>query len=89
METRAWCSINLAGRSSRWLEHFVEFRPSVAEPFNRAMADAAFRAFDGFGRASGHPAKLNFGDFMAYGVAAIMRTPLPFKGRDFGLTDVM
>ena len=23
VETRAWCSINLAARSSSWLEHFV------------------------------------------------------------------
>lgn len=89
VETRAWCSINLAGRSSRWLEHFVEFRSGAVVPFSRAMADAAAHAFDRFGRASGHPAKLNFGDCMAYGVAAVLRAPLLFKGGDFGLTDVM
>jgi ribonuclease VapC len=53
------------------------------------MADAASRAFDAFGKASGHPAKLNFGDCMAYAVSAVMRAPLLFKGGDFGLTDVM
>src|SRR6266576_4053485 len=46
-------------------------------------------AFDRFGRAKGHPARLNFGDCMAYAVSAVMRAPLLFKGGDFGLTDVM
>jgi ribonuclease VapC len=46
-------------------------------------------SFDRFSRASGHPARLNFGDCMAYAVAAVMRAPLLFKGGDFGLTDVM
>jgi len=89
VETRGWCSINLAGRSSRWLEHFVEHRPGIVVPFSRAMADAASLAFERFGRASGHPARLNFGDCLAYGVAAVLRAPLLFKGGDFGLTDVM
>jgi ribonuclease VapC len=53
------------------------------------MADAASRAFVTFGRASGHPAKLNFGDCMAYAVSAVLEAPLLFKGRDFGHTDVM
>ncbi len=53
------------------------------------MADAAAGAFARFGRASGHPAKLNFGDCLTYGVSTVMRAPLLFKGSDFGLTDVM
>lgn len=51
------------------------------------MAAAAFGAFDRFSRARGHPAKLNFGDCMAYAVSEVMRAPLLFKGGDFGLTD--
>lgn len=89
VEARAWCSINLARRSSRWLELFVDSRPGVVLPFSREMADMATRAFDRFGRRSGHSARLNFGDCMAYAVAAVMRAPLLFKGGDFGLTDVM
>ena len=89
VETRAWCSINLPGRSSRWLEHFVESRLGAVVPFSREMADIASRAFATFGKASGHPARLNFGDCMAYAVSAAMRAPLLFKGEDFGLTDVM
>jgi ribonuclease VapC len=89
VETRAWCSVNLATRSSRWLEDLVEAGHGTVIPFSREMADAASSAFDRFGRARGHPAKLNFGDCLAYAVSAIMRAPLLFKGRDFGLTDVM
>lgn len=86
---RAWCSINLAGRASRWLEDFVDSGHGTVVPFSREMADAASRAFDRFGRAQGHPAKLNFGDCMAYAVSEVMRAPLLFKGGNFGLTDVM
>jgi ribonuclease VapC len=89
VETRAWCSINLAARSSIWLEDFVGSGHGAIVPFSRQMADAAARAFDRFGRASGHPARLNFGDSMAYAVSAVMPAPLLFKGGDFGLTDVM
>jgi ribonuclease VapC len=52
------------------------------------MADEASNAFAKFGKGSGHPARLNFGDCMAYAVAMVMRAPLLFKGSDFGLTDV-
>lgn len=89
VETRAWCSVNLSERSSRWLLRFIESRPGTVVPFSREMADAASGAFDRFGRMSGHPARLNFGDCMAYAVAAVMQASLLFKGGDFGLTDVM
>jgi ribonuclease VapC len=89
VETRAWCAINLAARASRWLEDFIEARQSAIVPFGHEMADTASRAFVRFGKASGHPARLNFGDCMAYAVSAVMRAPLLFKGGDFGLTDVI
>jgi uncharacterized protein with PIN domain len=47
-----------------------------AHPFSREMADVASSAFLRFGRASGHPAKLNFGDCMAYAVSVVTRAPL-------------
>jgi ribonuclease VapC len=87
VEARAWCSINLAERSSRWLEQFVDTESAIV-PFSREMADEASNAFAKFGKGSGHPARLNFGDCMAYAVAMVMRAPLLFKGSDFGLTDV-
>jgi len=89
VEVRAWCTINLARRSSRWLEHFIDADTTSVAAFSREMGDAASRAFATFGRGSGHPAKLNFGDCLAYAVASNLRAPLLFKGGDFGLTDVM
>lgn len=35
-----------------------------------------------------HPARLNFGDCMVYGVAKAEREPLLFKGNDFTQTDI-
>ena len=89
VETRLWCSANLTTHASDWLEDFIDEGPATIVPFGRAMADAASEAFTKFGRASGHPAKLNFGNCMAYAVSAVMRAPLLFKGADFGLTDVL
>jgi len=89
VEARLWCAVNLAGRTSRWLEEFVNDDEVSVIPFSRDMADAASRAFVTFGRASGHPARLNFGDCLAYSVSAVMRAPLLFKGGDFDQTDVL
>lgn len=89
VETRMWCAMNLAGRSSRWLEDFIDGDGVSVVPFSRDMADMASQAFATFGRGSGHAARLNFGDCMAYAVAMVMRAPLLFKGADFGQTDVM
>jgi ribonuclease VapC len=89
VETRLWCSTNLPARTSQWLEGFINEPRILVVPFSREMADVASRAFASFGRGSGHPAKLNFGDCMAYAVSAVMRAPLLFKGGDFGWTDVM
>jgi len=88
VETRAWCAINLTAGSSRWLEGVIQADGVSVVPFGRDMADIASRAFATFGKASGHPAKLNFGDCMAYAVAVSLGAPLLFKGGDFGLTDI-
>jgi ribonuclease VapC len=41
-----------------------------------------------FGKSSGHPARLNFGDCFAYALAQTSHAPLLFKGSDFGHTDI-
>ena len=53
-------------------------------PDHAAMARRAWRQF-GRGR---HPARLNYGDCMAYGFAKVEGEPLLFKGKDFPLTDI-
>jgi len=52
-------------------------------------ADAAYSAFVAFGKGSGHPAALNFGDVFSYALAKVRGLPLLFKGDDFSKTDVL
>jgi ribonuclease VapC len=57
-------------------------------PVTRRHVDIARRAYRDFGRGSGHPAALNFGDCFAYALAREAGEPLLYKGEDFGHTDV-
>jgi ribonuclease VapC len=57
-------------------------------PFDAAQARAAREAYARFGKKSGSPARLNFGDCMAYALAKVSGEPLLFKGDDFTHTDV-
>lgn len=41
-----------------------------------------------YGKASGHPAKLNFGDCFSYALAKQAGVPLLCKGNDFVKTDL-
>jgi ribonuclease VapC len=50
--------------------------------------DAAWSAFVAYGKGTGHPAGLNFGDVFAYALAKTRNLPLLFKGNDFCHTDV-
>jgi ribonuclease VapC len=52
------------------------------------QARIAREAYRDYGRGSGHPAQLNFGDCFAYALAKDKAEPLLFKGRDFAHTDV-
>lgn len=53
-----------------------------------AEMDAAYAAFVAFGKGSGHPAALNFGDLFSYALAKARGLPLLFKGSDFSQTDI-
>jgi ribonuclease VapC len=64
------------------LPFFEWVAPSPAE------AAAAYSAFVAFGKGSGHPAGLNFGDLFSYALAKTRGLPLLFKGDDFAQTDV-
>jgi ribonuclease VapC len=58
------------------------------EPVTEAHARIAREAYRDFGKGSGHPAKLNFGDCFAYALAKAAGELLLFKGDDFGHTDI-
>lgn len=57
-------------------------------PFDAEQARIAREAYRDFGRGSGHPARLNFGDCFAYALAKAAGESLLFKGDDFRHTDV-
>jgi ribonuclease VapC len=50
--------------------------------------EVAFDAFVAYGKGSGHPAGLNFGDCFSYALAKSSELPLLFKGDDFSETDI-
>lgn len=58
-------------------------------PFDATHARAARSAQLRYGRGSGSPARLNFGDCLVYAVARARDETLLFKGNDFRHTDVV
>jgi ribonuclease VapC len=60
----------------------------VVEPVTPEQAHIARRAYRDYGKGSGHPAQLNFGDCFSYALARDKREPILFKGDDFIHTDL-
>jgi ribonuclease VapC len=52
------------------------------------QADIAHAAFVTYGKGTGHPAGLNFGDLFSYALAKARAVPLLYKGDDFARTDI-
>jgi ribonuclease VapC len=59
------------------------------EPVAAEQAQIARATYRDFGKGSGHPARLNFGDCFAYALAKDHSAPLPLKGKDFSQTDIV
>jgi ribonuclease VapC len=53
------------------------------------QADIAHAAFVTYGKGTGHPAALNFGDLFSYALAKARGVPLLYKGDDFARTDIV
>ncbi|MBL8551200.1 MAG: type II toxin-antitoxin system VapC family toxin [Hyphomonadaceae bacterium] len=70
------------------LDYFLARIAAVIEPVTEAQARIARRAYRDYGKGSGHPARLNFGDCLAYALAKDKNEPMLFKGTDFGQTDI-
>jgi len=64
----------------------ARYRIEIAA-FTESQARLAREAFKHYGKGR-HPAKLNFGDCMAYALARESGEELLFKGTDFALTDI-
>ncbi|PWC59522.1 ribonuclease [Azospirillum sp. TSH7] len=58
------------------------------EPVGERQARLALDAFRRYGKGTGHPAGLNYGDCFAYALAADTGEGLLFKGDDFPCTDL-
>jgi ribonuclease VapC len=73
---------------SRQFDEFIEMTKVLIEPVTERQARIAREAYRDFGKGSGHPAGLNFGDCFAYALARDKSEPLLFKGKDFSHTDL-
>ena len=71
------------------LDRLVEEATIEIEPVSVEQARRARLAFQRYGRGSGSPARLNFGDCFAYALSSVTGEPLLFKGEDFTHTDVL
>jgi ribonuclease VapC len=74
----------LSGR----LDELLATHSVVVEPVTASQAGIARQAYRDYGRGSGHPANLNFGDCFAYALARDLGEPLLYKGDDFAHTDI-
>jgi ribonuclease VapC len=74
--------------ASRRFDDLVREAQLVIEPVTEVQARIAREAYRDFGKSSGHPAKLNFGDCFAYALAKDRGEPLLYKGDDFSHTDI-
>ena len=74
--------------ASRRFDDFFRAAQVVVEPVTEAQARIAREAYRDFGKGSGHPAGLNFGDCFAYALAKSTCEPLLFKGDDFSQTEL-
>jgi ribonuclease VapC len=70
------------------LDDLIDRLRVAVEPVTLSQVVIARDAHRRFGRGSGHPAKLNFGDCFAYALATELDEPLLFVGQDFINTDV-
>lgn len=75
--------------ASRRFDDFLRIASITVEPVTIEQARVAREAYRDFGKASGHPAKLNFGDCFAYALAKVKSEPILFKGEDFKQTDLI
>jgi ribonuclease VapC len=88
LETRLVLSDRIPSFAEAFLDGFIDFPEVRVISFTFEMYRAAVDAFERFGKGRGHPAKLNFGDCMAYAVARHYGVPLLYKGDDFSQTDI-
>jgi len=75
--------------ASRELDDLLTLGEVRIEPVTEDQARIARQAYRDFGKGSGHPAQLNFGDCFSYALAKAADEALLYKGNDFDHTDLV
>jgi ribonuclease VapC len=75
--------------ASRALDELLTLGEVRIEPVTEDQARIARQAYRDFGKGSGHPARLNFGDCFSYALAKAADQALLYKGDDFNHTDLV
>ncbi len=88
LETRMVVHGRRGQRAVVLLDDVLRLPPFELVPPGEAELNAAYAAFVAYGKGSGHPAGLNFGDLFSYALAKVRGLPLLFKGEDFSRTDL-
>lgn len=73
---------------SRRLDQLLDTLSLEIAVVDSVQVRVARQAYHDYGRGSGHPARLNFGDCFAYALSSTSGEPLLYKGDDFGHTDL-
>jgi ribonuclease VapC len=89
VETAAVIDASRDPIASRRFDDLIKEANISVKPVTEDQAQIARYAYRDFGRGSGHPAKLNFGDCFAYALAKTLGEALLFKGNDFIHTDII
>lgn len=82
-------SLVLGRARQQLLDEFLTVAGAMVAPVDEAQAGLARQAHLRYGRGSGSPARLNYGDCFSYALAAATGRPLLFKGDDFAHTDLV
>lgn len=81
-------AVVLGPRRGDLLDEFLEITGAELVPVDTGQLSAARAAHVRYGRGSGSPARLNYGDCFSYALAATSGEPLLFVGDDFSHTDL-
>jgi ribonuclease VapC len=75
-------------RGGEQLDLFLARAQIKVEPVTAEQVSIARKAWRRYGKGSGHPAGLNFGDCFSYALAQSLGEELLYKGSDFAQTDI-
>ncbi|MDP1851193.1 MAG: type II toxin-antitoxin system VapC family toxin [Candidatus Planktophila sp.] len=72
----------------RKFDAFIKASGIEIIPIDFKQVEIARVAYRDYGKGTGHPARLNFGDVLAYALASATNRELMCKGDDFNKTDI-